>query len=310
VNKLPKITLLLLLVGMLALFSCQNNPRDIRPGQKLFIVTTTGMLGDAVINIAGDSVVVEALMGPGVDPHLYKATQGDIRKLTQADLVIYNGLFLEGKMEEIFERLGKTKPVLAAAAGIDKAKLRDNAIYQNEYDPHVWFDVQLWKEVVTNVSLKLQKMDSANAQFYQDNTKIFSNKLDVLHFSVAEQISKIPADQRVLITAHDAFGYFGDAYQIEVKGLQGISTQSEFGLKDITDLVKFISDRQVKAVFVETSVSERAIRAVVEGCNEKGFPVIIGGYLYSDAMGAKDSEEGTYIGMVMANVNTIVNALK
>ena len=307
-NKLPKI--LLLLGFIFGLVSCQNNPRDGRTGQKLYVVTTTGMLGDAVINIAGDSVVVESLMGPGVDPHLYKATQGDIEKLTQADLVIYNGLFLEGKMEEIFERLGKTKPVLAAASGIDKGKLRDNAIYQNEYDPHVWFDVQLWKEVVTNVSLKLQEMDSANVQFYHNNTQIFTKKLDDLHVSVAQQISKIPADQRVLITAHDAFGYFGDAYQIEVKALQGISTQSEFGLKDITDLVKFISDRRVKAVFVETSVSERAIRAVVEGCNEKGFPVTIGGYLYSDAMGAKDSEEGTYIGMVMANVNTIVTALK
>lgn len=309
-NRMLKIPSLVLLSLVSGLFSCQNNTGDSRSGQKLHVVTTTGMLWDAVINIAGDSVVAEALMGPGVDPHLYKATQGDIQKLTQADLVIYNGLFLEGKMEEILERLGKTKPVLAGAAGIDKDKLRDNAIYQNEYDPHIWFDVQLWKEVVASISLKLQEMDPENAPFFRGNTQIFMAKLDLLHSAVGEQISQIPIEHRVLITAHDAFGYFGDAYHIEVKGLQGMSTQSEFGLRDITDLVKFIVERQVKSVFVETSVSERAIRAVVEGCHEKGFPVTIGGYLYSDAMGAEGSEDGTYIGMVMANVNTIVNALK
>ncbi len=306
------ISILPTLLSALALwlYGCQSGSNDNRSDRRLYVVVTTSMLADAVLNIAGDSVAVEALMGPGVDPHLYKATQGDIRMLTEADLVIYNGLYLEGKMEDILERLGQTKAVLAAAAGIEKDKLRGNAIYQNEYDPHVWFDVKLWKEVVANVSAKLQEMDSANARFYEVNTQDFFKELDTLHLSVTQEISKIPIEKRVLITAHDAFGYFGDAYQIEVKALQGISTQSEFGLKDITELVNFIVERKVKAVFVETSVSERAIKAVVEGCQQKGFPVIIGGYLYSDAMGEQDSEEGTYAGMVMANVNTIVNALK
>ena len=277
---------------------------------KLNIVTTTGMIYDAVLNIAGDSVEVSALMGPGVDPHLYKATQGDLKKLQQANLILYNGLHLEGKMGEIFEKLGKIKPVKAISSEISPSRLRSSDIYPGTFDPHIWFDVSLWKEAVQQVHKVLVEIDSTNESYYNQNAEKYFSTLDSLHEAVANSILAIPENQRMLITAHDAFGYFGDAYQIQVKGLQGISTLSEPGLKDVADLVNLIVDNNIKAVFIETSVSKKAINAVVEGCKEKGHSVAIGGSLYSDAMGPFGQFEGTYVGMVHTNVQTIVNALK
>jgi manganese/zinc/iron transport system substrate-binding protein len=267
------------------------------------------MIADAVLNIAGDSLDVEALMGPGVDPHLYKATQGDLKKLSQADLVFYNGLLLEGKMGEVLEKLARIKPVVALGSSIDTSLLLASPLYKDAFDPHIWFDVSLWKQAVQKVSHSLQEFDPSNAEYYQRNTIRYLGQLDSLHRQVQQQIALIPQEQRVLITAHDAFEYFGRAYNIEVRGLQGISTVSEFGLKDITDLVQFIIDRKIKAVFVETSISERSINAVVEGCRQKGHEIQIGGSLYSDAMGASGTPEGTYIGMVNANIVTITMAL-
>ena len=277
---------------------------------KPFVVTTTGMLADAVKNIVGDSANVEALMGPGVDPHLFKATQGDLTTLTNADLVVYNGLHLEGKMGEVLEKLGKLKPVIAAGESIPEDRRRNSTQYANAYDPHIWFDVSLWTIAVQQLSIELQKLHPKNAGYYKRNTDQFVKHLSELDKQVRNAISEIPEEQRILITAHDAFEYFGAAYDIEVRGLQGISTVSEFGLRDITNLVDFIVEREIKAVFVETSVSKRAINAVVEGCKQKGFEVAIGGSLYSDAMGAPGTPEGTYVGMVLSNVNTIVKALK
>jgi len=277
---------------------------------KLKIVCTTGMLEDAVRNIAGEAVEVEALMGPGVDPHLYKASQGDLQKLTGADVIVYNGLHLEGKMAEVFHNMSEIKPVIAGADGIAKDKIKKMEGTVDTYDPHVWFDVMLWSDVVKYLSVELSKLDTANAATYQANADRYLKQLDTLNQKVKEQVLTIPETQRVLITAHDAFGYYGKAYQIEVKGLQGISTMSEFGLKDVSDLVNFIKDRKIKAVFVETSVSDKALKAVVEGCKERGHEVLIGGSLYSDAMGAKGTFAGTYIGMVSTNTETIVNSLK
>lgn len=296
--------LLLLLFG---LAGCQHT--DQQETQRKKVVTTTGMIADAVLNIAGDSLDVEALMGPGVDPHLYKATQGDLKKLSQADLVFYNGLLLEGKMGEVLEKLARIKPVIAVGSSIDTSLLLASPLYKDAFDPHIWFDVSLWKQVVQKTSLSLQEFDPSNAEYYQKNTSRYLGQLDSLHRQVQQQIALIPQEQRVLITAHDAFEYFGRAYNIEVRGLQGISTVSEFGLKDITDLVQFIIDRKIKAVFVETSISERSINAVVEGCRQKGHEIRIGGSLYSDAMGASGTPEGTYIGMVNANIVTITMAL-
>lgn len=300
----------LILIVLTLAGACASPTQERQAGDKLNVVATTGMIYDAVINIASDSVNVQALMGPGVDPHLYKATQGDLSKLTEADLILYNGLYLEGKMGEVFGKLQRIKPVVAVAEVLPKELLRDNPIYDDANDPHVWFDVSLWRQVVTNTRDVLVKQDAENASYYQQNAKAYLQSLDTLHQWVKREIALIPENQRVLITAHDAFGYFGDAYGIEVIGLQGVSTLSEFGLKDISELVKLIVGRQIKAVFIETSVSPKAIEAVVTGCRERGHDVVIGGNLYSDAMGPWGTFEGTYIGMVSQNVNTITKALK
>ncbi len=268
------------------------------------------MIADAVINIAGDTLEVEALMGPGVDPHLYKATQGDLKKLTSADLILYNGLRLEGKMGEILEKLARIRQVIAVGAAIDTSQLLSSPLFHNAYDPHIWFDVSIWKQVVKKINKSLQEFDPAHAEYYDENSEKYLQRLDSLHHQIKFQIARIPSEQRVLITAHDAFEYFGRAYNIEVRGLQGLSTLTEFGLKDVTDLVQFIIDRQIKAVFMETSISKRSIQAVVEGCRKKGHNVRIGGSLFSDAMGGKNTPEGTYIGMVNANVQMITQALK
>jgi len=267
------------------------------------------MIADAVKNIVKDSAQVTALMGPGVDPHLYKATQGDLGLLTRADAIFYNGLHLEGKMGEVLSKLGKTKPVIAVADNIDSTRLRSAPNYGYAIDPHVWFDISLWIEAVKETQEALIEIDSKNASYYSNNATAYINELKDLHEWVGNEIAKIPEQQRIMITAHDAFGYFGEAYSIEVKGLQGISTLSEYGLRDVSELVNFIVANEIKAVFVETSVPKRAINAVVEGCKKSGFDVKIGGNLYSDAMGEDGTPEGTYVGMVRHNVNTIVEAL-
>jgi manganese/zinc/iron transport system substrate-binding protein len=306
-----KYSQILVLIGtVFFLGACGDKKETSDENKKIKIVTTVGMIKDAVQNVAGENVEVIALMGPGVDPHLYKATQGDLDKLTSADIVFYGGLHLEGKMGEVLEKLGHIKPVIAVSSEIPDSLLRAVPGFQGTHDPHIWFDVKLWEEAVKTVSDFLQEYDSANKAFYATNTQQYLNRMDSLHERVKIRIAEIPEQQRVLITAHDAFGYFGDAYSIQVRGLQGISTVSEFGLRDVTELVNFIIERKIKAIFVETSVSEKSINAVVEGCKEKGWNVKIGGSLFSDAMGAEGTPEGNYIGMVSKNVDTIVNALK
>jgi manganese/zinc/iron transport system substrate-binding protein len=291
--------------------SCSDRQADDqRTSGKLNVVATTGMLYDAILQIADTLVDATPIMGPGVDPHLYKATQGDLKKLRSADLIIYNGLLLEGKMGEILENLGKRKPVYAAGEEIPSSELLSSQQYENAYDPHIWFDVNLWKKAVAGISDNLQEVDSANAKTYKLRTEQYLNALDTLDTFVRKQIESIPPTQRVLVTAHDAFGYFGKAYNIEVQGLQGISTVSDFGLKDIANITDLIIERNVKAIFVETSVSDKAIKAVINGCREKGHEVVIGGNLYSDAMGEFGTYEGTYIGMVKHNVDVITESLK
>ncbi len=297
-------------VATIAALSGCGSPQANDEREVIEIVTTTGMIQDAVAHVAGDKAHVTALMGPGVDPHLYKATHGDLEVLSGADVIFYNGLHLEGKMGEVFEKLGRTRPVVAVSDIIPDSLLRTVPGFQGTHDPHIWFDVSLWKYAVRSISEFLQEYDSANAPIYEENAQRYLARLDSLHQSVKDRVQQIPESQRVLITAHDAFGYFGDAYAVEVRGLQGISTMSEFGLRDVTDLVNFIIARKIKAIFVETSVSQQSIKAVVEGCRQRNWNVRIGGTLFSDAMGKAGTPEGTYIGMVSANVNTIVEALK
>ncbi|MFY0600692.1 MAG: zinc ABC transporter substrate-binding protein [Cyclobacteriaceae bacterium] len=297
------------LLATLLFFGCEVKEKK-SDSSKLQILTTTGMLYDAVTNIAKDKVDVEALMGPGVDPHLYKASQGDLSKLNNADIVFYNGLLLEGKMSEILDKLARIKPIVAAANSIPDSLLLTAAHYENAFDPHIWFDVNIWKYAIEEISKSLQKHDSANADFYAQNTKGYLLGLDTLHSYVRQKIQSIPEKQRILVTAHDAFGYFGKAYEIEVVGLQGISTVSDFGLRDISNLTDLIMENNIKAIFIETSVSDKAINAVVTGCQNKGHDVKIGGSLYSDAMGPFDTAEGTYIGMVKKNVDVITESLR
>lgn len=293
---------------LIAFTACSSKQED--TNQKLNVVTTTGMIADVVKNIGGDSLQVTALMGPGVDPHLYKATQGDLGRLQQADVIFYNGLHLEGKMGEVFEKLERIKDVIPVSKSIDSNLLLDSPIYQGTYDPHIWFDVSLWSQTIDVVLEELIRQSPNSEKYFIQRATAYRNKLEALHEWCITEVEKIPADKRILITAHDAFSYFGRAYDIEVRGLQGISTLSEFGLKDRVDLINFIVDRKIKAVFVETSVSQKNINAIVEGCRQKGHDVVIGGSLFSDAMGAAGTPEGTYEGMVRANVKTIVESLR
>tara|TARA_B110000503_G_C7083793_1_gene386337 strand:- start:585 stop:1337 length:753 start_codon:yes stop_codon:yes gene_type:complete len=250
-------------------------------------------------------------MGPGVDPHLYKATQGDLKSLTNADVIVYNGLHLEGKMGEIFEKLEKQKHIIVATEGLTKTDYINNTEFQGAQDPHIWFDVALWSKAVQHIGNELIQLsiDSIADQFAK-NTEAYRTQLSNLSNQVENELGSLDSNKRILITAHDAFSYFGRAYNFEVKGLQGISTTSEYGLKDVSDLVNYIVDNEIKAVFVESSVSEKSLQAVVEGCLQKNHQVQIGGQLYSDAMGEAGTPEGTYVGMVKHNVKTIVEGLK
>lgn len=277
---------------------------------KLLIVTTTGMLADAAKNIVQNAADVKEIMGPGVDPHLYKASQGDLKKFLDADVIFYGGLHLEGKLTEVLKKLSRTKSVIGVGDELPRSLVRIDSSFANAIDPHIWFDVRIWRETVNLMAIHLMKLDPKNADFYRKNANSYMQRLAVLDMEVRRLIASIPTNKRVMITAHDAFNYFGRAYGIEVKGLQGISTTAEFGLRDVSSLVELILKRHINAVFVETSVSDRAIKAVVAGVQERGGNLKIGGNLYSDAMGAPNTPEGTYIGMVKYNVNTIVEALK
>jgi len=293
--------------AILLFASCSTGSETKLGGGKIYIVTTTGMIADAVQQVAGEHATVEALMGPGVDPHLYKATGSDLNKLNQADLIFYNGLHLEGKMTEVLDKLGKKKPAIALGDKLPKESLINHG---TAHDPHIWFNVKLWSTTLPIIADAFIALDTTHADAYATNAANYQKELEELHTWVQEQLNTIPPDQRVLVTAHDAFEYFGKAYGIEVMGLQGISTVSEYGLKDVTNMVDLLVGRKIKAVFVESSVSDKALKAVVEGAADKGHTIAIGGTLYSDAMGAADQPEGTYVGMVRHNVKTIVEALR
>jgi len=300
--------LFLLGIFVFLISSCQDKTVEMR--DKPVIVVTTSLLADAVQNIVQDSARVQSLMGAGVDPHLYKASLGDLEKLMQADYVFYQGLHLEGKLAEVLEKLGRTKKVMALADEIPDELIRKVDKKGTVPDPHIWFNVKIWKEVVLTACERLSEQMPESASYFESNTSAYIKRLDSLDRYVAAEILKIPESRRVLITSHDAFNYFGDEYQIEVKGLQGISTLSEFGLRDVSDLVTMIIERNIQAVFVETSVSSRSLNAVAAGVRERGKEVRIGGTLYTDALGEPGSKEGTYIGMMEYNVNTIVKALR
>ena len=274
------------------------------------LVATTGLIGDLTSAIAGPEFQVTSLMGPGVDPHLYKATQGDLERLQNADIIFFNGLHLEGKMAELLEKLSTRKPCFPVSRDIDRTKLRSPKEFQGNFDPHIWFDISLWREASLLIEKELAERYPELEGGIRARALKYRERLDELHEWTRGEIAAIPKAQRILVTAHDAFGYFGRAYDIEVMGLQGISTASEFGLNDLATLSETIISRKVKAVFVESSVPERFINALQEGVQARGHEIKKGGSLFSDALGSADSPEGTYLGMIRYNVETIVKALK
>ncbi len=299
---------ILILLAITTLISCKNKKQE---NGKLNIVTTTTMITDLVRNIGGDSININGLMGSGVDPHLYKASEGDVTKLVNADIIFYNGLHLEGKLVEVFEKMGSsTKTPIALGEEIDKSTLIGSDYFASNYDPHVWFNIDYFKQFARKVSAVLIEKDAKNAAYYKANKTKYLAKLEDLQNSIKATIDTLPEDKRILVTAHDAFNYFGKNYGFEVVGLQGLSTATEAGVKDVQNLAKFIIDKKVKAIFVESSVPKRTIEALQEAVKSKGHDVKIGGTLYSDALGSAGTLEGTYIGMFEYNVNTIVNALK
>lgn len=290
-------------------FGCKNNTQSTVNG-KLNIVTTTTMITDLVKNIGGDNINIQGLMGSGVDPHLYKASEGDVTKLVNADIIFYNGLHLEGKLVEVFEKMGsKTKTPIALGEELDKNTLIGSDYFASNYDPHVWFDINYFKQFANKVTQVLSEKDPKNAESYKTNATSYISQLDALQLKLKSIIETLPIEKRVLVTAHDAFNYFGKAYDFEVVGLQGLSTATEAGVKDVQKLSSFIIDKKIKAIFVESSVPKRTIEALQASVKSKGHDVSIGGTLYSDALGNAGTTEGTYIGMFEYNVNTIVNAL-
>ena len=300
------ITFVLLLCLIMILGGCRRNSRA--KGDRLYVVTTTGMIQDIVRNLGKDHLQVVALMGPGVDPHLYKATASDTRKLYLADIIFYNGLHLEGKMIPILKKM-RTKAVYAVTEEIPRNLLRKPPQMHNAYDPHVWFDVSLWIRAAKKVQSVLEKQDPSFAEQYRKNGTMYQSKLQNLHKWVLKKIASIDKEKRILVTAHDAFGYFGQAYNIKVIGLQGISTAAEYGIRDIERVVDMLVKCKIRAVFVESSVSRKSIEAVIQGCQSQGHSVKIGGSLFSDAMGPEGTPQGSYVGMVKHNVNCIVAAL-
>jgi manganese/zinc/iron transport system substrate-binding protein len=273
-------------------------------------VATTSIIADTASRVAGRHARIEALMGPGVDPHLYKASEGDVRRLSEADLILYSGLHLEGKMGDILTRLARSRPVVAVTEEIPQDLLREPPEFAGQYDPHVWFDVSLWKRTLDPIARELGALDPAHAEEFKANAAAYGRELDALDAWIRQRIETVPPPQRVLVTAHDAFGYFGRRYGMEVVGIQGISTLSEAGLHDVDRVAQLVVDRKVKALFIESSVPRRSIEAVQAAVRSRGHEAAIGGQLFSDSLGAASTPAGTYPGMIRANVETIVNALK
>jgi len=293
---------------VLAIAACGGAGEDDGAG-RLRVVATTGMIADVTRTVGGEHVDVVGLMGPGVDPHLYKARESDVRRLAEADVILYHGLHLEARMADVLERMSGRVRTVAVAGGVASSKLLTPPEFSGAPDPHVWFDVRLWMEAVEAIRDALAEADPANAEAYRSNAASYLSELDALDSWVRDRIGALPPERRVLVTAHDAFNYFGRAYGIEVRGLQGINTASEAGTADVQRLADFIVERGIPAIFVESSISPRTLEAVRAAVMARGHTVSIGGTLYSDALGGPGSGAETYVGMVRHNVETIVRAL-
>jgi manganese/zinc/iron transport system substrate-binding protein len=298
----------LLLIALISCIPFISGCEKTEDSGKLKVVSTIGMINDIVRNIGGEFVESEGLMGPGIDPHLYKASAGDVKTLINADVIFTNGLHLESKMGEILEKM-RDKAVVQVTEGIDEKDLLTPAEFKEAHDPHVWFDVKLWM-IATNVVLEtLIEKDAEHKEVFTKNAKAYLEDLKALDEYVSTEVKKVAPEQRVLVTAHDAFNYFGKAYGFTVMGLQGISTESEAGTKGVQRLAAYITEKKIPAIFIESSIPKRNIKAVQDAVIAKGWNVVVGGELFSDAMGDEGTTEGTYVGMVKHNVDTIVGSL-
>lgn len=309
---LRKLPILMTIFVVVVLVACSANEsastkvNDIETEGKIYVVTTIAQIGEPLSVIGGDRLKVDSLMGPSIDPHVYNATQSDISKIAQAELIFYNGLNLEANMEEIFKKIGETKPVLAIGETINESDLLTDD--EGSIDPHIWFNIDLWKEALDHAVEQLKQYSPDDADYFEENKQKYFEQLDDLK-KEATKLQDIPENKRYLVTAHDAFGYFGDMHGIEVIGLQGLSTEDEIGVSDINETIALIEKYEVPAIFVESTINPNSIEAVLEGSRDRGLRVEIGGELYSDALGEPGTEEGTYIGMYRYNINTIYKAL-
>lgn len=305
----------LTLIAILAQACAQKdteNKSEAKPqsSAQLTVVTTTGMITDPTTLIAGDHATVTGLIGPGIDPHLYKPTRTDIAKLSSADVVLYSGLMLEGRMTDAFDRIaGSGVTVKPVTELISEEALLSPPEFVGHHDPHLWMDPTAWSLAVEVITQTLVEADPDSADAYRENADTYQAQLQALHSYANQILSTVPESQRILVTAHDAFNYFGQRYNYQVVGIQGISTESEAGVRDIERIVDLIVENKVRAVFVETTVSDRNIKALIAGAKARGHEVVIGGSLFSDAMGQPNTYEGTYIGMIDHNVTTIARAL-
>lgn len=317
VRPIPIVAAALIVVALVYLALAQGpsptpmagGRQDRQPGTPLVIVTTTGMIADTAAAIGGPAVRVTALMGEGVDPHLYKASPGDVRLMSGADLMLWNGLHLEGRLGEAIEHLSTRVPVVRVTDGMSSERLLHPEGAAGQPDPHVWFDLELWKLACERIRDAVTEHCPSEAQAIAHRCAERLALLDAAAAHVRATMATVPPDRRLLVTAHDAFGYFGRAYGVEVRGIQGISTESESSLRELNALIDLLVERKVAAVFVESSVPRKAVEALVEGCRAKGHTVTIGGELLSDAMGPAGTPEGTHIGMVVTDAETIALAL-
>ena len=311
------IVIVAILIGISAIFVQNNDDAKINYiespdsySEKIAITTTTNVITDLVENIGGDHVSVTGLMGPGIDPHLYRPSASDVKSLQNADIIFYNGLDLEGKMGDIFVKIGREgTSVLAVSENIPPESLLILDANGN-FDPHIWWDIELWTEAAKIVATGLKEYDPNNSENYEKNLLEYLNQLDSLNSNNLNKINSIPSEQRVLVTAHDAFQYFGHAYGFEELAIQGWSTDSEAGIREIQNLADEISKREIKALFIETSISPATIEALKAAVQDRGHNIVIGGKLFSDAIGEKGTIEGTYTGAFTHNIDTIVRALK
>jgi manganese/zinc/iron transport system substrate-binding protein len=301
---------IMILAVVAAVSACSGHVSAPEEDDRLRVVATTTIVGDLVRTIGGSEVQLEVLMGPGVDPHLYKASAGDVRRMSSAKAIFFNGLHLEGKMTEVLERMGE-RGVTTVAVGecMPAEDLITSAGFSGLHDPHVWFDVGLWAQATSCVAEALAELVPAHADAFRDRAQVYHDELMAFDGWVNGRVGDLEPEQRVLVTAHDAFSYFGRAYDFEVYGLLGVSTASEAGTSDVKKLAHFVVERRVPAIFVETSVSPRYVQALKEAVEAQEFAVEIGGTLFSDSLGDSGTPAGTYIGTVRANVETIVTEL-